>query len=360
MPIFAEIVISYPNKYPIHYKQDYFYWPAKMMMEKGFTVEFLTTEPGRNGEVHRGIVIKRFKGVLPLISYINKSKDIELVHAHLRPYPPALFSALSNKPKILTPHTYILGSNPLIAAASVYLMKRFDRIVALTSYEQEIYIKAGIPAAKIVVLPHPVDYQFYSSPAKNRAAVKKRLGISDEFVVVTVANCRKFKRIETLLRGFKLFNSSVKSKLVIVGEDLLWKEKARSISDMVRQFGVNGVIQTGLLQPDKVREVLSVSDVFVNTSDNESMCLAVYEAAAAGLPLCLSDIGSFTQVFKDLAIYHTYWDYEKLAENILYYARNRREAAEKGRKLKRFVRAWSFDAIRKRMAKLYGEVMAGK
>ena len=59
--------------------------------------------------------------------------------------------------------------------------------------------------------------------------------------------------------------------------------------------------------------------VFVNTSDPETMGLAVYEGGAAGLPLCLSDIGSFRTVFKDMALYSPPREKEKLAENFLKY-----------------------------------------
>ena len=355
--LYVQVVPEYPHRLALDEKEDYFYWPARLMLDRGYKAEFLTTQPGAQDQVCKGTTTKRFSSARAIISYINKKRDIKLVHAHLRPYFPSLLTALSNKPKILTPHTYILGSNPFIAAASVFLMKKFDRIIALTPYEKEVYVRAGIPAEKIAVIPHPVNYRFYSAAVRNAPSIRKKMGIKDELVIVTVANIRKFKRIDTLLKAFKELSSSVNAKLIIVGEDLLRKEKVPSVTEMAGTMGIKNLVQTGFLPAGKVSEILAVADVFVNTSDNEPMCLAVYEAASAGVPLCLSNIGSFTSVFKGMARYHHCADYLTLAENILYYARNRREAAEKGRKLKQFVRAWDFDAIRKRMAKLYEEVM---
>ncbi len=356
---FVEVVPAYPNAYPIRYKEDYFYWPARMMMDRGFDVEFLTCQPGVDGQVHEGVKIRRFRNAFSALSHVNRDKTISLVHAHLRPYPPSFLMAFCNKPKILSPHTYFLGSNFIARRLSLAAMPKFDRIICFTPYERELYARAGIPEKKLVVLPHPIDHEFYSAKPRGMAAIRKRLGLkADEFVVVTVANLRRFKRIETLLQAFSLLGKSAKARLVIVGDDLLWREGAPSLEQLIREFNVKNVIRTGALDPDGVREALSVSDVFVNTSDNEAQGLAAYEAAAAGLPLCLSGVGSFTSVFGELALYHHYTDFEKLAANLRHYYDDRKSAATAGRKLQSFVRQWDFNEIRKRMSSLYEEVMS--
>ncbi len=357
MPKFVEIVPAYPHKYPLKYKEDYFFWPAKLMMEKGFDVEFFTTEKGSNNEVHNGIRIRRFANSFSMISAINKDSEIKLLHAHLRPYIPSLLAGFSNKPSILTPHTYILGSNPVIAFGSVLAMKKFDKVIAITPFEREIYLRAGIKNA--ILMPHPVDREFYAARV-DKEAVKKKYGIKDEFVVVTVANFRKFKRVDTILKSFKILNSKIKSKLIIAGGDLLHQEGVLSIREMIKLFNVKDVIITGVLQPEQVREVLAIADVFVNSSDNETQGLAVYEAACRSVPLCLSNIGSFTTVFGNLALYHNYDDPGNLAENLLYYSNNPKSAIKAGSGLKALMDNWDFDKSRKEMEHLYEEVMGKK
>ncbi|MBI2575320.1 glycosyltransferase family 4 protein, partial [Candidatus Woesearchaeota archaeon] len=231
MAKYVEIVPSYPLRYALREKEDYFYWPARMMMDKGFEVEFLTLEPGKKSGVRNGILVRRFNSALSLLSFINRDREIRLVHAHLRPYPPCFFGGFTNKPKVLTPHTYILGSNPVISRLSVLMMNRYDRVIALTPHERDVYLKSGVRKDKVVLLPHPVDYSFYSAPAKNSGLVKKRLDISKgEFVIVTVANIRKCKRMDTLLRAFRVVSLRLPAKLIIVGDDMLWQEKASSVS----------------------------------------------------------------------------------------------------------------------------------
>lgn len=353
---YVEVVPAYPHKDPLRYKEDYFFWPAKMMMGKGFDAEFLTTQPGKDKETHKGVVIRRFGSPFKIVSYINRSPDVRLVHAHLRPYLPSFLSAFANKPKILSPHTYFLGSNPLISRLSVFVMNKFDRIIAFTPYEAEIYARAGIKRSRIAIIPHPVDYDFFSSPVKDRGKVRRRFGLKDEFVVATVANIRKFKRIDILLKAFKLFNEGRKATLIVVGKDRLWQENVPSVKDMIKDLAVGNVIEAGQLEPEGVREVFSVADVFVNTSDNEAQGLAVYEAAAAGVPLCLSSVGSFTTVFGELALYHKFDDPAGLSENLARYHHEAGLRREMSGKLRRFIKAWDFGIIKGKMEDVYSEV----
>src|SRR3989338_3674663 len=100
---YVEIVLGYPHRFPFNEKEDYFYWPAKLMMEKGYDAEFLTIKGGKD-EIYNGIKIKRFNNTLSLLHHLSSEKDVKLVHSHLRPFPPSFFSSiLFTKRKILTP-----------------------------------------------------------------------------------------------------------------------------------------------------------------------------------------------------------------------------------------------------------------
>ncbi|MBI3034054.1 glycosyltransferase family 4 protein [Candidatus Woesearchaeota archaeon] len=360
---FVEIVPEYPMRLGMNEKEDYFYWPAKLMMDKGYKVEFFTLKKKNkpSKEVFNNITVRRFSSPLSLLVHLFFQRGVKLIHAHLRPFTPSLFAALLfNKRRIITPHSYILGSSRLIAELSIFLFKRFDKIIALTPYEKGIYLKKGIPSDKVFLLPHPVDYEFYSKKISGKETVRKKWKINkNTFVVISVANIRKFKRMETLLNAFKIFNAEViNSKLIIVGEDQLYKERAPSLNDMIEQFGVKNVILTGFQSHNSVRSILNISDVFVNTSDNETQCLAVYEAACVPVPLCLSEIGSFTGIFRDSALYHKYYDFEKLAANLSSYYNDTKLRKKNSQSAKKLMRLWNFSAIKKKMEKLYDEVMA--
>ena len=64
---------------------------------------------------------------------------------------------------------------------------------------------------------------------------------------------------------------------------------------------------------------MSLAEIGIIPSYHEGQCLVAYEFAAAGLPLCVSNIGSFTSVFGNSALFSKPNDYKTLASNILKY-----------------------------------------
>ena len=119
----------------------------------------------------------------------------------------------------------------------------------------------------------------------------------------------------------------------------------------------NKVIFTGGVDYKQVRDLLRISDLFVNSSDPEGMGMAVYEASSSGLPLCLSNIGSFTSVFHDLALYNEPRDKKKLAENYLKLYKNPKLKRELGKKLQNYVKAWDYSFTIKRFDKELKEIL---
>ena len=76
-----------------------------------------------------------------------------------------------------------------------------------------------------------------------------------------------------------------------------------------------GVYLTGWMDIKGMRLALSAAYAFAISSVWETQCIAAYEAAAAGVPLLLSDIPTLSSAFGNLALYHAPSDSKKLAEN---------------------------------------------
>ena len=80
----------------------------------------------------------------------------------------------------------------------------------------------------------------------------------------------------------------------------------------------------GQLAAKEVRDAMSGASMFINSSNFESFGLAVYEAAAAGLPLCLPNLGTFDS-FRRCALFHEPRDAEGLANNMKHYIKNKKK-----------------------------------
>ena len=354
-------------------KQHYQLNPIKIMQKKGFICELWTLKKTckNKASVFEGINVRRFPNSFSLLFHLLISRDVKLVYAQLRPFLPSLLAPLSFKKCILMTQTYEFG-NWFTKKFSLFFMKRFNKIFALTPYERNLYIKNGLREDRVAVMPHSIDYSFFSSkPKKSLGTIRKEYGIGKEdFVVTTVANFRKFKNLDTMVGAFGLFNKKVKkSKMIVVGIDQTKNpfyieqnsKRYKGVEDVdkiIKREGLSkSIIFTGGLTYDRVREILYVSDVFVNSSDPEGMGMAVYEAASAGVPLCLSNIGPFTSVFGDMALYNPPRDKEKLASNYLRYYKNLTLRKKTGKRLKKYFRKWDYSIIMKRLNRIISDVL---
>jgi glycosyltransferase involved in cell wall biosynthesis len=354
MKKFIQIVPNYPLT--ITFKEDYFTWPALMMKEKGYEPEILLVEKGKPSELIRGIKVRRFGNAFSLLLYA--AGQDAFVHSHLRPYLASLLAALLPKKKAITPFTYELGSTPLIKSISLFLMKRFDLVIPISPYEEELYIKHGFQRKKVKFIPLAIDYHLFANARKDESIAKKFAIRKSSLTVITVANFRYFKRADIILRAFKKLKEQVKdAQLIIVGGDWLAKENKPTIAQMIKEMGIDGVLHLGYQPAETVCKILKFADVFVNSSSVESQCITAYEAAASALPLCLSDIPSFTYVFKENALFHKYDDPEALLANILRYHNDKTLAKKHSAMLKDLVKEWDHDVVKRKMWEAYKELL---
>jgi glycosyltransferase involved in cell wall biosynthesis len=80
------------------------------------------------------------------------------------------------------------------------------------------------------------------------------------------------------------------------------------------------VVFRGFIPHSELPKHLGRYQVYVNSSISEGQCLAVYEAAMAGLAVCLPRTISFTGTFKDRALFHEIGDTPALAHSMYVYA----------------------------------------
>ncbi len=355
-------------------KEHYGMNPIKVMQARNYQCEIWTLKKPnqKEYEVLDKLPIRRFTSTWKLLRALKKDKEVELVLANLRPFLPALLSPFTGKKCILLPHTYELGSNALIKKFSLYCMKKFKKIIALTPFEREIYEKNGIPKNKITLLPHAIDVNFFSATEQaNKSAVRKLYDLKESnFIITSVSNFRKFKNVDTIIESFAIFQRNhPKARLLIVGANQFnnprYKDQAskrfknvQNPEDTVRKLNLQeSVIFTGSLNYKQVRNIFAITDLFVNNSDPETMGISVYEAAAAAIPLCLSDIGSFTSVFKEHALYSIPRNKEQLAKIFENYFASKPLREQKGKAVQKLMNDYDYDLFMKKLETFYDSLI---
>ncbi|MEA2038028.1 MAG: glycosyltransferase family 4 protein [Nanoarchaeota archaeon] len=363
---FIVITDGYPKASKLLPTEDFFRYPCEIAKELGLSPEIWTLNIKRlaKREIANGIPVRRFNNS-GLLFFNLFCRDIKFIHSFLRPNMASLLAGLLNKKKVFTTVSYELGSTKLIKMVSLFLLKRFDKIISLTPYELGVYKRNGIDPKKLTLLPFAVDYRFFSKKLKNKKSIMKKYSLKkNHFKIITIANFRSCKNLDVMAKAFHIFNKKVPdSDFIVIGQDFLKAEgfyKEQNKTDKT----VNSLIEesknikwVGERSPYEIRELLNVSDVYVLSSSIEAQGLTNYESASSGIAMCLSTIGSFRTVFKDRILYHNPQDYEALAKNFLKYYKDWKLRKKNSSSVQNLVKNWDFPIIKRRLKELYKELL---
>lgn len=206
-------------------------------------------------------------------------------------------------------HDSVIRKNIFKQMIQDCLFKLFNRIRVVTEEEKKFLISRGIAENKIFVVPIAIDIDSFTSIVPTNRANLLFLG-----------NVTPDKNIGDILRALNLVKrKGFRIKLEIIGEirdDYFYN----LINDLELQ---NDIILHGFVAHHDLVRYLNHTLIYVNSSISEGQCLAAYESALAGNVLCLPKTLSFVGIFKDCALFHDLYDFERLASNIINYLENR-------------------------------------
>jgi N-acetyl-alpha-D-glucosaminyl L-malate synthase BshA len=146
----------------------------------------------------------------------------------------------------------------------------------------------------IRVIPNFVDTNRYRRlpPAELRRQICPS-GRYEKLIVHT-SNFRPVKRAEAVVEIFKRIRATVRARLVLVGDGPDLAKVSRLTQDL--KLGQDVV---ALGEQDQVVPLLSVADLFLLPSQQESFGLAALEAMACGVPVIASRVGGLPEVIDD-------------------------------------------------------------
>lgn len=168
------------------------------------------------------------------------------------------------------------------------MLARAAAVQALTAKDADDIVALGVPRARVHVVPNGVPPAAGMS-AIERAAMRRRLGLPQEATVLLfLGRLHVIKGLDLALRAAApLLRDRPGVALVLAGPDDGAGAELRRLS---RDLGVAGrVTFPGSFAGDDKRALLATADLFAHTSRTEGLPMAVLEAAAAGLPLWLTD-----------------------------------------------------------------------
>jgi L-malate glycosyltransferase len=142
---------------------------------------------------------------------------------------------------------------------------------------------------EIEVIPNFIDLTRFRRQQKDH--FKLAICPNGEKLVVHTSNFRRVKRIDDAVLMFQQIQAQIPAKLLLVGDG---PERAR-IERLCRDLGIYDNVRL-LGKLDAVEEVLSVADLFLMPSENESFGLAALEAMACEVPVISSNAGGLPEL----------------------------------------------------------------
>jgi N-acetyl-alpha-D-glucosaminyl L-malate synthase BshA len=111
---------------------------------------------------------------------------------------------------------------------------------------------------------------------------------------VHVSNFRPVKRVDAAIDVFRLIRRRVRARFVLIGDGPVRAEIEQRVAD----YGLSGDVVFAGEQHDLV-PWLSVADLFLLPSAQESFGLAALEAMACELPVVASKVGGLPEIIED-------------------------------------------------------------
>src|SRR5699024_10400966 len=115
---------------------------------------------------------------------------------------------------------------------------------------------------------------------KNREYLKEEYGISkDDKVLIHISNFRKVKRIEDVIKTFASINKETKAKLILVDDG----PESPTAFELVDELNIT-------------EDLISISDLLLLMSEQESFGLVILEAMACEVPSIGTNVGGIPEV----------------------------------------------------------------
>jgi len=213
--------------------------------------------------------------------------------------------------------------NPLIHEIEYEGLMLADKIIAVSEATKRIiHEKYHIPLNKIDVIYNSLDENYEKSDYHFKDQTygylvhQKQKGYT---IISTVGRFTVQKGLQNMMHAAALAISKNPKLLFVFAGD---GEERNELIELAADLGISkNIIFTGFIRGKKLRDIYSISDIFIMSSISEPFGLTALEAAHHGDALILTKQSGVSEIIWS-AMTYDFWDQEKLANEILSIAEN--------------------------------------
>ena len=249
--------------------------------------------------------------VTSLETFLKAVKSSKIVHAHGHPYLTSLIAAKLakrySKPFVLTQHNTFIEYDSIFdnierlndLAVGKETLKEADKIIAVSNATKDYVLSLGAKPEKVKVLHNGVDLVRFRPLAGKREEMRRKLGISQNSIVVLTVRRLVYKNgIDTLIESANIAvkkNPKIVFLVVGKGPDL------NKVQMKINQLGIeNNFRFTGFVKDEDLPFYYNAADFFVLPSKSgEGLPLVALEAMACGLPVIATDVGGISEILME-------------------------------------------------------------
>jgi len=175
----------------------------------------------------------------------------------------------------------------------------FDQVQVVSDQVGRYVMKADrVAAGKVVTVPNGIELERIPERGSG-AALCARLNLpAGRPVIATVANIRKVKGIDVLVRTAAEVCRKRPDALFVVAGQVLDQTYQADLERLAGELGVRGQVRF-VGQVEQPLQLLAQSDIFLLPSRSEGMSNALLEAMASGLPAVVTNVGGNCQLVQD-------------------------------------------------------------
>jgi len=248
---------------------------------------------------------------------------------------------------IFMAHTQSQRSTEFKNKVQDFIFYFIDRIRLNNLAEKKFLENRNIDFKKLFIVPLVVDNTIFK---------KLNFDYENRHDLLYFGQITKKKNLNIILRALRiLLDRNIKYKAIrlhIIGKIDQDYDLERDLIDL--DLKENTIVHGFMKQDAELNKLLNTFLISINSSKDEGQCLTVFESAMSGCALCLPEIMSFVEVFKDKALFHNAHDAKKLAENIVFYLENRNIISEQNEKCIMMIdKEYDRNIIEEKMKKLF-------